>query len=104
MALAMLGRVQSRLAGVISMSGYLPLAAAASPPPLTSPANAATPVLFCHGDADEVVRFEFGSKSADALRAAGVPVTFKTYRGMAHSACPAELSDVADFLAEVLPA
>jgi len=97
----------TQLAGVISMSGYLPLATASpsSPPavPLHTPANGATPVLFCHGDADEVVRHEFGVLSADALKAAGVPVTFKTYRGMGHSACPAELGDVADFLTERLP-
>ena len=88
------------------MSGYLPLATGTTPQtalPLHTPANAATPVLFCHGDADEVVRLQFGQQSADALRGAGLPVTFKIYRGMGHSACPAELSDVADFLTERLP-
>ena len=85
------------------MSGYLPLTTTPAAPPLTTPANAATPVLFCHGDADEVVKYAFGTASADALKAAGVPVAFKTYRGMGHSACPAELSDVANFLAERLP-
>ena len=38
--------------------------------PLPAPANAATPALFCHADADEVVRHEFGVLSADALTAA----------------------------------
>lgn len=82
------------------MSGYLPLATNRS---LTTPANAATPVLFCHGDADQVVKFSYGTDSAAALKAAGLPVTFKTYGGMGHSACQEELSDVADFLAERLP-
>jgi len=93
----------SQLAGVISMSGYLPMTTNPSAPPLTTPANAATPVLFCHGDADQVVKYGFGVASADALKAAGVPVAFKTYGGMGHSACPAELSDVAAFLSERLP-
>jgi predicted esterase len=49
------------------------------------------------------VKYGFGVASADALKAAGVPVAFKTYGGMGHSACPAELSDVAAFLSERLP-
>ena len=41
------------LAGVVSMSGYLPLATQA---PEMSPANERTPVFMCHGDEDNVVR------------------------------------------------
>lgn len=82
------------LAGVVALSGYLPLAGDGA----ASAANAATPVLMCHGDADQVVAHRFGTASADALTAAGLPVTFKTYRGMGHSATPQELQDVADFL------
>ena len=88
------------LAGVVALSGYLPLAGDGP----VSPANAATPVLMCHGDADAVVAYKFGVDSAEALKRAGMgSVEFKTYRGMGHSACNDELSDLADFLTARLP-
>ena len=88
------------LAGVVALSGYLPLARDGP----VSPANAATPVLMCHGEADAVVAYKFGVDSAAALKAAGAAsVEFKTYRGMGHAACNDELSDVADFLTARLP-
>ncbi len=46
-------RSAHELAGVVSMSGYLPLASQA---PQLSPANARTPVLLCHGESDPTVR------------------------------------------------
>lgn len=88
-----------RLAGVVGLSGYLPLAGDGA----ASAANAATPVLLCHGDADMVVAYRFGQASAEELKKAGLPVEFKTYRGMGHSACPEELQDVADFLEKHIP-
>ena len=47
-------RSQYRLAGIVALSGYLPLRQV---PPLIAPANAETPVLMCHGDADPTVSF-----------------------------------------------
>ena len=41
------------LAGVVCMSGYLPLA---TQPPEMSPANERTPIFMCHGEVDRVVR------------------------------------------------
>ena len=61
-------------------------------------ANLKTPALVCHGTADFVVRTEAGKKAADVLKEAGVPVSFKTFSGMGHSAVPQELSDVASFV------
>ena len=93
-------RTERAVAGVVALSGYLPLASDGA----VSAANKATPVLMCHGDADAVVAYKFGAASADALRKEGVAVDFKTYRGMGHSACPEELQDIAAFLEERLPA
>ena len=45
-------RSQHRLAGIVALSGYLPLRQF---PPLIAPANMDTPVLMCHGDADPTV-------------------------------------------------
>ena len=63
------------------------------------------PTLFGEDQARYLVAVaegDLGTLQA-AAKAAGVPVAFKTYGGMGHSACPAELSDVAAFLSERLP-
>jgi lysophospholipase-2 len=96
-ALMML-RSRLKLAGVVGLSTYLPL----RKEPLGE-ANAATPILLAHGDADGVVAYQFGVGTYNALKAAGRTVELKTYRGMGHSACPQELAAVGEFLAKVLP-
>ena len=54
-AMALLAlRLQHRLAGVLALSSYLPMRS--GPDPVISPANAGTPVLMLHGDADPTVR------------------------------------------------
>ncbi len=45
-------RSQHRLAGIVALSGYLPLRRF---PPLIALGNMGTPVLMCHGDADPTV-------------------------------------------------
>ncbi|GAX75460.1 hypothetical protein CEUSTIGMA_g2903.t1 [Chlamydomonas eustigma] len=93
-ALLML-RSHLKLAGVVGLSTYLPLR---DQSPVVSEANLHTPVLMCHGDSDMVVRHEYGRQSFDQLQKLGVPADFKTYGGMGHSACPAELREFVEFL------
>jgi lysophospholipase-2 len=94
-------RGSKKLAGVVGMSTYVPLRKEA---PIVADANKETPVLLCHGDVDAVVSYSFGISASELLKeATTAPVEFKTYRGMAHSACPEELRDVAAFLKKVLP-
>lgn len=47
-------------------------------------------VLQCHGDADPLVPFVFGHQTAEKMKTLINPsnVTFKSYRGLIHSACP----------------
>ena len=47
-------------------------------------------VLQCHGDADPLVPFMFGSQTAEKMKTLIDPanITFKSYRGLPHSACP----------------
>lgn len=47
-------------------------------------------VLQCHGDADPLVPFIFGHQTAEKMKTLVNPsnVTFKSYRGLIHSACP----------------
>ena len=89
------------LAGILCMSAYLPRAESI----VATPAAATVPVLFCHGEADPVVPIPWARLSSDRVKALGVrDVSFKSYRGMAHSSSEAELRDATAFLERVLPA
>ncbi|KAJ3265162.1 hypothetical protein HDU77_006207 [Chytriomyces hyalinus] len=88
-----------KLGGIVGFSGYLPLADKAAES--ATSANQWTPYFMGHGDVDEVVAFEWGRMSADKLKESmGRQVTFKTYKGMGHSYCNQEVSDLAKFLGE----
>ena len=83
------------LAGILALSCYLPLRARLAETATESNRN--TPILMCHGRDDTVVQFEFGAQSRDVLLAAGYAVEFRPYP-MAHSLCPAEITDIAAWL------
>eukprot|EP00457_Paulinella_chromatophora_P015162 gb/GEZN01015728.1/.p1 GENE.gb/GEZN01015728.1/~~gb/GEZN01015728.1/.p1 ORF type:complete len:261 (+),score=16.60 gb/GEZN01015728.1/:84-785(+) len=89
------------LAGVVALSGYLPYNGDYSK--AIHKANLKSPFLGCHGTSDGTVAFKAGSKLSEALKAAGVPVTFEAYKGMQHSTCPQEVRSVGSFIAKRLP-
>jgi phospholipase/carboxylesterase len=92
-------RHRERLAGIVGLSGYLPLAATTAAE--RAPANAATPVFMGHGRADDVVAIERGLASRDALVALGQPVEWHDY-AMPHSVCMEEIADLGRWLQRVL--
>lgn len=92
-------RYPQRLAALVGLSGYLPLAAATAAE--RSPANAGTPLFLAHGTHDPVVVFERGARSRDELRALGQPVEWHEYP-IEHSVSPEEIGDLNDFLLKVL--
>uniref|UniRef100_A0A3B3XKB0 Acyl-protein thioesterase 1 n=1 Tax=Poecilia mexicana TaxID=48701 RepID=A0A3B3XKB0_9TELE len=63
-------------------------------------------VLQCHGDSDPLVPFVFGAQTAEKMKSLINPanVTFKSYRGLPHSACPEEMIDIKRFIEKQLPA
>ena len=77
----MMMRSARALAGVVGMSTYMPLR---DEPPVVSAANAKTPLLLCHGTYDNVVAYEFGVATHNALKDLGAAVELKSYPGMAH--------------------
>ncbi|KAJ3033729.1 hypothetical protein HDV00_005879 [Rhizophlyctis rosea] len=89
-----------KLAGFLILSGYSPTADLESRKKET---NKDTPILMCHGDADEVVPYSWGQMSYDLVKSLGFKINFKSYRNMGHSSSDAELRDVSTFLKEVLP-
>jgi phospholipase/carboxylesterase len=94
-------RYGHKLAGVMALSGYLPLADRFASE-RTAP-NANTPIFMAHGTQDPVVVIARAEESRNALAALGHPVEWHTYP-MQHSVHPNELADISAFLKRVLGA
>lgn len=101
MALHSALRAPERLAGVVALSTYLPLASTLASE--AHPANAATAVFMAHGTWDNVVPLALGERSRDTLQAAGYDVEWHTYP-IPHSVCAEEIEQLRGFLQRVLPA
>jgi len=87
------------LAGIVSLSGYLPISTTISWEDVKKPK-----ILQCHGDADSVVPFESGLQtSQDLKKHLPESSSFRVYPGMDHCSCAEELSDFEDFLKETIP-
>jgi phospholipase/carboxylesterase len=92
-------RFPHTLAGIMALSGYLPLAATL--PLERSEANRKTPIFMAHGEWDAVVIPERAEASADTLEKLGYQVDWHSYP-MEHSLHPNELVDISRFLTMVL--
>jgi len=92
-------RAPQRLAGLLGMSGYLPLAATTAAE--RSQANKDTPVFLAHGRMDPVVPFARGTATRDALAELGHPVEWHEYP-MQHSVCQEEIGDIQAWLLRIL--
>jgi len=95
---------KEKLGAIFGLSCYMPFSNKIQEHLPESFPNRQTPVFMAHGDADQVVKFDMGSKSADFLKGLGVSVDFRTYPGMGHSADPGEIQDLQNFLERVIPA
>ena len=94
-------RYRERLAGLVGMSGYLPLAATTAAE--RSDANALTPIFLAHGRSDPVISLDRGTASRDALAALGHAIEWHDYP-MEHSVCAEEVADLQHFLQRVFSA
>ncbi len=92
-------RYPERLAGVMALSTYLPLAESFAQE--AAPANAKTPVFMAHGTHDPVVPYAMGSGSRDLLQQAGYAIEWHDYP-MQHSVCLEEVADIGRWLSGVL--
>jgi len=92
-------RMDQKLAGLVGLSGYLPLAAMADAE--RHAANQDTPIFLAHGVMDPVVALPRAEATRQALLDMGYPLTWKTYN-MPHSVCLEEVEDIAAFLRKVL--
>lgn len=90
-----------RLAAVVALSGYLPFQKKFGN--LLNPSNSSTPAFVAHGTADDIVEHKYGESAYKALEGLGVPVSFKSYRGMAHSSSDEEMEDMVRFVLSHIP-
>lgn len=92
-------RFPHKLAGIIALSGYLPLAMAVNIEKHS--ANQSTPIFMAHGEYDAVVIPERAQASCELLEKMGYQVNWNEYP-MEHSVSREELADISRFLQEVL--
>ena len=92
-------RFPQRLAGIVALSGYLPLADSLAAE--RTNANADTPIFMGHGSMDPVVVPARGEASRDLLGKLGYSVQWHDYP-MQHSVHAREVADISVFLASVL--
>lgn len=101
MALHTALRHPERLAGLMALSTYLPLADR-----LAAEAHAANrelPILMCHGEYDTVLPLDYGQWSREHLEAQGYRVEWHAYP-MAHEVCGEQIARMGDWLRDVLGA
>ena len=92
-------RHPDRLAGLLCMSGYLPLADKTAAE--RSAANQDVPIFMAHGTRDPVVLLPRATASRDHLQSLGYTVEWHDY-AMEHSVCQEEIADMQDWLIKVL--
>jgi len=93
-------RLPHQLAGIIALSGYVPLALSLNLEKHS--ANQSTPIFMAHGTDDPVVALDRAQASHSLLEKLGYQIDWNEYP-MEHSVNPEELKDISRFLQEVLP-
>ena len=92
-------RHDEKLAGLLCLSGYVPLADKISNE--RSEASLKTPVFLVHGTHDGVIPVARAHQSRDLLKALGYQVEWHEYP-MQHSLCLEEVNDISAWLKKVL--
>jgi len=88
-------REPRRLAGVLALSTYLPLAGALARE--KSAANASLPIFMAHGEYDPVIPLQHADTSRRILEREGYAVDWHVYP-MPHSVCAPEIAAIAAWL------
>jgi phospholipase/carboxylesterase len=92
-------RYPRKLAGIMALSGYLPLAQTVNKE--RNAANQQTPIFMGHGSSDPIVPVAAGRASRQALEKWGYTVEWHEYV-MPHSVSIEELEDIGTWLSSVL--
>jgi phospholipase/carboxylesterase len=92
-------RHPERLAGVMALSCFLPLADRLAAE--AAAANRDVPIFLAHGTHDPVIPLARAEHARAALEGLGYRVEWHEYH-MPHSVCPEELADIGAWLARIL--
>ncbi len=92
-------RYPERLAGILALSTYLPLAHRLEAE--RSAANRDLPVFMAHGRHDDMIPISRARGSREALEELGYKVEWRDYP-MPHAVCAEEIADIARFLLRIL--
>ncbi|HZW12363.1 MAG TPA: alpha/beta hydrolase [Noviherbaspirillum sp.] len=92
-------RHPEKLAGLLCLSGYLPIHAML--PNERHSANHDTPIFLAHGRSDPIIPLFTAEKSRDMLLSLGYNVEWHAYP-MPHSVCEEEIADISVWLKRVL--
>jgi phospholipase/carboxylesterase len=92
-------RYPEKLAGLLCLSGYLPLHTTIAAE--RNAANQATPIFMAHGRGDPIVQIQRAEQSRDILQSLGYAVEWHEYM-MPHSVCAEEIDDIGAWLKRVL--
>jgi len=93
-------RHTERLAGLVVLSSFLPLAEKVAAE--ASAANRDVPIFMAHGTHDPLIPLSRGHESRDRLLGQGYHIEWHEYR-MPHSVCAEEIADLSAWLRGVLP-
>ncbi|HEX6154928.1 MAG TPA: alpha/beta fold hydrolase [Burkholderiales bacterium] len=92
-------RHPERLAGLMALSTYLPLAATLESE--RSVANRDLPIFMAHGKFDDIIPIDRARQSRDFLKKLNYQVEWREYP-MPHSVCAEEIRDISEFLVRIL--
>ncbi len=92
-------RYPLKLAGIMALSSYLPLAETLDKE--RHEANNHTSIFMAHGDSDPVISLKRAERSHSALKTLDYQVEWQTYP-MQHSVCPEEIADISQWLSLML--
>jgi phospholipase/carboxylesterase len=92
-------RHAERLAGIMALSTYVPIASALEAE--RNAANSDVPIFMAHGTQDPIIPLAHARRSRELLERLGYPVEWHEY-AMPHSVSPQELDDIGAWLRRVL--
>ena len=93
----------TKLGGIFGLSCYLLMQSKIKELLPAENPNQRTPIFMGHGDADPLVKIQWGQASAEKLRGWGWDVDFRSYKGIPHTAAPQEIDDLEKYLKERIP-
>ena len=92
-------RHPERIAGIMALSTYVPIAEHLRTE--ASAANRKAPIFMAHGSFDPVIPLARAEESRKLLQSLGYALQWREY-SMPHSVCPEELADIGAWLQKIL--